>query len=365
MADMTPLPPSDLACLRVFLPLETSATAFSWMAFDAAGKFRCQGASGIADLPAADKLELVIPAPKLAAHRLTLPQQAQKYQDALIAQALEDRLLAHRQDILAVPGPASGEERILWVCVKSWLEAHLEGFVQAQRPVDRVLTLYELLPESSSTLHYANLGEYLIFRSKNNEFGIAEDLAMLSLLFGEGDAEKTAVPDCERLPCSVPSANWLTGPLSRFRSHRFDWTSLRPLAVLLAAVLLLGLADQLILWRQLENRSAALRHEIRQSFAALFPGTPIVDPLLQWEGQLRENASVRHDDALDTLFALSAKIDAPIKPKLVEVNDKQARITLSDTQAAQFKEKLDRAGACEKTPAEQGWTRLQCKLDKR
>ena len=179
---MSDFPPSGYALLRVFLPAESlDPVVYSWLAFDAAGQLQGQGESAPAELPQAIKLELVIPAQKLAAHRLTLPQQSLKYQDALIAQGLEDRLLGNRQDIVAVPGPLSGSQ----------------------------------------------------------------------------------------------------------------------------------------------------------------------------------------GDALDAVLGLAAKIDAPLKPKLIEANNTQIRITLSDTQAAQFKDKLERGGSPEKSPAEQGWTRLQYKLEKR
>ena len=361
---MSDFPPSGYALLRVFLPAESvDPVVYSWLAFDAAWQLQGQGESAPAELPQAIKLELVIPAQKLAAHRLTLPQQSLKYQDALIAQGLEDRLLGNRQDIVAVPGPLSGSERIIWVCARSWLEAHLESFAQVKRSADRVFAAYELLPESAEALHYASSGEALIFRSRNNEFGIAEDLGTLSLLFGE--EEKMLVPEWRQQTSSEPPGQWLTGELSRFRNRRFDLASLRPLAAMLAVVLSLCLLAQIVLWRQLENRENRVRHEIRQSFAALFPGTPIVDPLLQWESQLRDQTSGSQGDALDAVLGLAAKIDAPLKPKLIEANNTQIRITLSDTQAAQFKDKLERGGSPEKSPAEQGWTRLQYKLEKR
>lgn len=361
---MTPSSPTENALLRVFLPASEQVPAvFPWLAFAAGGQVRTQGESPLAGLPPAEKLELVIPAQKLAAHRLPLPQQAQKYQEALIAQGLEDRLLGNRQDVVAVPGPMSGGERMVWVCAKSWLESHLEAFAQANRPADRLFAAHELLPESSTAVHYASSGEELMFRGKANEFGLVDKLETLSLLFGED--EKIDVPAWRQQTGGDQTSQWLTGSLSRFRSHRFDPAGLRPLAALLAAVLFLCLLAQIIAWRQLENREARLRHEIRQSFAALFPGTPIVDPLLQWESQLRDPSAGPQGDALDAVLALSARIDAPLKPKLIEASERQVRITLSDTQAAQFKDKLESAGAPEKVPAEQGWTRLQYKRDQR
>ncbi len=358
-----PLPSSPYAVLRVFLPLDTDdAAPWSWLAFDAAGQVQAQGAALPTALPAAGQLEVLIPAQKLAAHRLTLPQQSLKYQEALIAQGLEDRLLGNRQDVVAVPGPASGGERIIWVCAQSYLQTHLERLAQAGRPPERVLTAYELLPENESALHYAHSAQALLFRSRNNEFGMVEDVETLNCLFA--DEEKIEVPAWQQRPVAHPG-QWLSGRLASFRSRRFDLATLRPLAWLLVAVLSLCLLEQVVLWRQLESRDARIRHEIRQSFAALFPGTPIVDPLLQWESQLRDQGATRRGDALDAVLALSARIDAPLKPKLIEANDKQIRITLSDTQAAQFKEKLDSAGAPEKSAAEQGWTRLQYKLEQR
>ena len=84
----------------------------------------------------------------------------------------------------------------------------------------------------------------------------------------------------------------------------------RPAAVS-AALALLGTVAH---WRQLENRAARLQHEIRQTFAAAYPGTPIVDPVLQWESKRRESLQVR-DDALDTAVRVAARLNLPIRPR--------------------------------------------------
>ena len=90
--------------LRVVLPA-AEWTELPWLAFDDDSRCVAHGVAALASLPGHDELEIILPAKRVSAHLLSLPAQAGKHLDALIAQALEDRLLGDRTDVLSWPGP--------------------------------------------------------------------------------------------------------------------------------------------------------------------------------------------------------------------------------------------------------------------
>ena len=86
--------------LRVVLPA-AEWSELRWFAFADDGRYAAHGVAAPAALPGYDELEIVLPAKRVAAHSLALPAQAGKHLEALIAQALEDRLLGERADVLS------------------------------------------------------------------------------------------------------------------------------------------------------------------------------------------------------------------------------------------------------------------------
>jgi type II secretory pathway component PulL len=309
-------------------------------------------------LPAADALEILLPACRVSVHRLELPQQAGKHLDALIRQALEDRLLGDRSDALALPGRVRGTEREVWVCSRRWLESALERLTRADRYAHRFVTEYALLPEDEDATTYAVTSGGTIFRTRAGAFGIVGNEAALTRLAGgetlcriEALAQRPSPPDASDERMGLPPA------LARFARRRLDPRSWRRVAMLLVAACALALLGAIAHWRDLENRVARLHHEIRQTFAATFPGTPIIDPILQWESMQR--ASAPRDDALDAAIRLANRLDIPIRPRGIEVgNEGGVRLTLTDSDAAQFDAQLAAIGKAEKMPAGAGFTQL-------
>lgn len=353
--------PLRFAILRVSLPPGDAWTAqdgLDWRGFSADRTQAGCGMSTIADLPAADELELLLPACRVSVHTLELPERAGRHLDALVRQALEDRLLGDRADALAVPGAARGTERRVWVCSRRWLEGALERLAAAGRSVARLIPEYELLSEEAAdgdaTLCAAATGG-TIFRTAAGRFGIVGNDAVLAQLAGGGELRR--VEDIARRPCPPVCRVDLPPALARFASRRFDLRPLRRAGVLLAVSAVLALLGSVAHWRQLENRAARLQHEIRQTFAAAYPGTPIVDPVLQWESKRRESLQVR-DDALDTAVRVASRLNLPIRPRGIEVGEGGVRLTLTDSDAAQFKPQLEALGKPERMPAGPGFTQL-------
>ena len=357
--------------VRIVLPAADDWSELPWYGFAAGGAFSAQGTNLPADLPTADALEIVLPARRVSVHSLTLPAQAGKHLDALIAQALEDRLLGDKTDALIIPGPQHGTERRVWVCSRRWLENGLEKLVVAGQHPDRLLPEQELLPPateisgtgagSEATAEatiFASTPSGTLFRTAAGKLGLFPDEATLRQL--TSDAPLLRVEDTYRRPWPSGCGRALPKALSRFARQSFDRRVLyRPLALLgmSAALMLLG---AVIHWRQLENREARLQHEIRQTFATAFPGTPIVDPVLQWESKQRE-ASQTRTDALDAVLKLAARLNAPIRPRRIEAGDGFVRLVVTDSEFAQFRTQLfldDGPDKPETSPAEPGLTRL-------
>ncbi|MDR3300851.1 MAG: hypothetical protein LBU43_12875 [Candidatus Accumulibacter sp.] len=351
---MAPAP--RFSILRVSLPPGDAWTELAWSGFSANYVFSGSGTSPLAELPAAAELEILLPACRLSIHRLELPERAGKHLDALIRQALEDRLLGDRADALAVPGLPRGTERRVWVCSQRWLESALQRLASAGLYAARLIPEYALLPESEDAAIHAAATGGTIFRTLEGQFGIAGNEAVVAQLTGGETLQRAE--DIARRPCPPDCQSGLPAALKRLASQRLDLRPLRAAGVWLAVAAVLALLGAVAHWRQLENRLARLQHEIRQTFAVAFPGTPIVDPILQWESKQRESTRAG-DDALDTAVGVAARLDVPLRPRGIEVGDGGGvRLTLTDSDAAQFKARLETLGRAEQMPAGAGFTQF-------
>ena len=355
---------SHFRLLRVVLPMNEAQAALDWFGFDANGGFQTSGSTPVDRLPSHDTLEVVVPAGRIAAHRLSLPARPGRHLDALIAQALEDRVLGERADVLAVPGAQEGSQRLVWVLSRRWFEAQLARLAAAGLRVQQAFVEYDLLPPAADATSAVTLiaatSSGLIFRTPDRHTGFVADERQVAALIGDNPLKRVA--HLHHQPRPTDSVNLLVGPLAGRQPLRFDPRSLRRAALLLALSVGVLLVGQIVRWRQLESREYRLHNEIRQTFATRFPGTPIVDPILQWESKQREQQNRSRSDALDAVLALASRINAPIHPRRIESRDALVRITLPDSEVTQFKGQLDNAGAHESAPAEAGLTRLQYKL---
>jgi len=349
--------PAHFPLLRLALSAQDEQSRCNWFGFDAAGKLLAQGEAPLTTLPAHDELEVVLPAKRLAAHHLSLPAQAGKHLDALISQPLEDRALGDKADILSIPGAQSGTQRQVWVCSRQWFEGQLARLSAAGLRVGRAFPEFELL---AGTNAYAATPDGFIFRTSDGRTGLVSTEALIPALTGSPNWR--LVPELYHQPRPAGGVDMLGGRVSQHPSKAFDPRSLRRAGLMLLLTGVLLLLSQIVHWRQLESRELRLQHEIRQTFATRFPGTPIVDPVLQWESKRREQSARSNGDALDAVLTIATKINAPIHPRAIEARDGQVRMTLTDTEVAQFKAQLDNAGSPESSPAQTGFTRLLYRL---
>lgn len=343
--------------LRLTLPVRSDVNELAWSAFDAAGEFVACGRATPGNLPTHGELDVVVPAGRIAAHRLHLPPREKKHLDALVGQAMDDRLLGDKADAVSFVAASSGAERTVWTCSRRWLEGGLERLASAGLRIDRVFPEYELLPLDTAATVGVETPDGIIFRDAERGFGLLDDSANVALLTGQPAVRM--LTDWRRLPRPAACTDLLGAGFGKFAKTAFDPRPWRRPALLLAISAALLLLADVIHWRQLEGREKRLQHEIRQTFASAFPGTPIVDPLLQWDSKTRERAAVAGGDALDAVLMLAGRLNLPLHPRRIEARDGLVRLTLTDSEAAQFKSQLDAAGSPETTPAEAGYSRLQ------
>lgn len=346
--------------IRIFLPAHDELAQLRWFGFDSAKKLAAHGEAPLAELPEHDALEIVLPAKRVAAHRVIFPAQAGKHREALIAQALEDRVLGDKADVLSIAGEQDGEVRLVWVCSRRWLETQMTHLRAAGLKVDHAFPEYALLPITRETTVYAQTSDGFVFRSTTGHFGLAANEAIIPQLVGNADTQR--IIDFYQQPRPAACVDMLSGRLGQNPVSSFDLRTLRRATFLLLTAGTLLLLGQIIHWRKLESREADLQHDIRQTFATRFPGTPIIDPVLQWESKRREQSAQSNGDMLDAVLAVATRINAPVHPRRIEARDGLVRLTLTDTEVAQFKAQLDSAGNPESSPAEAGFTRLQYRI---
>ncbi len=355
--------PSTVELLRVVLAEDSETETLQWHAFDASFQPAGQGSGSLEELPPCRSLHWILPAGVIAGHLIPIPAGSSRQQSQIIDQALEDILLTGRDGAHVVLAGQYEDGRLVWVCSKAWLSAWLERWKTGPAPLpEAAYPIHDLLPESSRVT-FAATEQGFVFRSPHGQTGCLDDESLLPELLGH-DAER--VDDLLSRPLLPQSGNLLTGPFA-IRSP----ASLKPaqfrrsawLAGSLAMVVLLG---SLIHWQKLESREKKLKDEIRQTFAATFPGTPIIDPFMQWESMKRERAgNGAGSDALDHLTRSAAMLSG-IQPRSAEFRDGVVRLVVSETDLVAARNRLQQDGqSFDVSPAETGFSRLDIRIPTR
>ncbi|SMC24734.1 type II secretion system protein L [Andreprevotia lacus DSM 23236] len=341
----SPLPPSSHARLFVLLPESSDpAAALHWFNPDS----RQSGHTPLAGLPASERLTLLLAPPQLNTHALKLPRQPAHKLLPLLRQTLEDRTLgkadtlhlSHRQD-------KDGLTR-LHACDKAWLAGWLGRFADAQRPVFAAHALTDYLPAGDEAVWLA-LPHGGVLRNAAGESAWFDDAAIARACAG-GDTEpaqtdwQTALTSNGSNPIAL-----LHGDIRpRNPARSVDWRLLRRplllLALLAGATYLVALAQ----WWQGRNAVTNLQREIRQSYAAAFPGEPIVDPTLQIASKLRaagisQNGS-QGQRLSDWLQRLETTLDAGVQFTELSWNNNELKLTLGNGDAQAAVGKLNAAG---------------------
>ena len=283
--------------------------------------------------------DLLIPAAWLTAHSFTLPAVNKKQRDQLISQALEDRILGKLSDVHWVAGAAVNGITTVWVIEKTRLAAISEWVAQSGMNFQRWLPELLLLPHPFT---YSHSGNGIIFCTDKESGWLESEADLLALYpaqsFKEISTSELILPRPDAVSFYQETKVYLST----------NWSDWRGAIYLLVACFFIYLFSLFIQWRSLANQETALRQEIRQTFASIFPGVPVVDPILQWQSQ--QNAGNRSGasasgDALDLLHKTAAQIDLDVGIDSVEVKAGKVSIVLAESKSAALLAKLTAQGA--------------------
>jgi general secretion pathway protein L len=114
------------------------------------------GSAPLALLPRSGEVVAVVPTRMLSWHRIVLPKVNSARLHNALEGILEERLLDEPQNLHFALAPGAAQGSSVWVaaCNKAWLQAALQAFESAGRPVARVVPEYAPLPAGSPpTLH--------------------------------------------------------------------------------------------------------------------------------------------------------------------------------------------------------------------
>lgn len=327
---------------RVVVRLQTAPLAVvDWLAFDANGAQCAHGAANslAQPWPETAQLELAIPAAWLTAHRIALPKVGEKQRQQLIAQALEDRVLGPLSDYQWQASPTQQGISQVWVLPMAKL-AQLQAWAsQHNLSFQRWIPEFALLPATGDCVAPAAQG--LMARC-------AEELIWLA-----DETELLAVPALQGL--GVLSSTQLLAPpastMSFYRGKKTGvsiqalWKDWRWCVYLAGVCIVLVLLSMILQWRSLVSRETALRQEIRQTFASLYPGVPIVDPILQWQSLQKQGVQSNGGDALDLLYRAAGQLAGELSAESISVKAGQVSVILPAAQGNQLLSRLNAQGA--------------------
>lgn len=346
--------------LRIVLPHSVSANEVQWYAFDTKHVLIDQGISAIESLPAHKILQWILPASAVAGHALAIPTHAAgRNQSAMIDQMLEDVLLSTRDEAHVVLAAPQRSGLLAWVCDKSWINTWLNRCRVASLEPGYAYAIYDLLPESDQVVAAAT-AEGTIFRQPDGQTGYLEDPSLLEQIV---DTPISVTEDLLSRPTTAHAANILTSALG-VHDTGINFAMFRRSAWLAGGLAITVLLGAVLHWQRLETRERQLKDEIRQTFAANFPGTPIVDPYLQWQSLTREKNTATSADAFDQLSKLATMLSGN-RPRSAEFRDGTARLVMTESDLVTARAHLQREGLEFNTaPAEPGFTRLEIRMVK-
>lgn len=352
----------EIHLLRVRLPEPGLEENFLWAGFDSQQTLLGSGNCALYALPPHKKLEWIVPATRVAAHHVPVPPRAGRHAMAIAMQALDDILLGEKEDAHIVLGKTAGQGCVAWTCSKQRLQHWMDTFTEAGLHPSSAYPEYALLSADAPTAGIAPGGN-LIFRTNEGQYGYADSPEMLQALIGHVAIDHEAALLSGSLNPSATSL--LTGPFSPRHRLSIGPERLRRSAWLLLAICAVLLFGMIVHWQQLSWRESNLKDEIRQTFATLYPGTPIIDPFLQWESKRREQRSGTRLDGLDQLSHFAQNPGNDLRPRSVEWRDGTIRLVINENDLARLRPRLQAEGReFTAAPAESGFSRLDIRMEK-
>lgn len=347
-----------MAALQIYLrddePGDNPAVAgrsAAWVLREARGRILSAGNNSFADMPTADRIDVVIPASRVLFTRVNLPPANAAKTRQLLPFAIEDKLLANPESIHAVAGAreASGETPVA-VVDKSWVNQVMGRLLEAKISPQSMVpeTTLPPLPADGWSMvwdgssGFVRTGEMSGLALDNSD-GDGPPLG-LTLALNEARAKNAAPqkivllsPDNDHstdlaawsealgLPVlaggawshahanpQTSSINFLQGEYAKSANLSGAMRLAKPLWILAGLIAALHIGATMVDWAMLKYQKNALQNGMTERFKKVFPDSKvIVDAPLQMSrnlADLRRAAGI--SDASDFLPLLAAYSNA-------------------------------------------------------
>ncbi len=148
--------PSELS----FAPSTPASALFDWVGSTNGQQITDTGQGNASLLPRDDEVVLVLPPRAVSWHRVALPKVAANRLRAVLEGLLEDRLLTDVNELHFALEPRGRSGQTVWVaaCNRSRLNAWLQMFEAAGRPVSRIVPALWPLGQAEATLTLPGAG---------------------------------------------------------------------------------------------------------------------------------------------------------------------------------------------------------------
>ncbi|AZN36568.1 type II secretion system protein GspL [Iodobacter ciconiae] len=335
--------------LRILPPCDSATAEVRWFAGQQSGS------ASLDKLPRSQRTELIIPAALSNVYRAELPRQSLAKRQKLLPHLLEDRLLSPAASLHF--GLNDQNNKIIAVD-RQWLTHYLGLLAEHRINPSAAWSLYDFLPDSTSWC-VAKDQQTRIVRSPEGQYSQFDEPDIVDALIGEAVRQDATLADL--IQNTVPGTNLLQGDFAQRSQWRFDWKILQTPGLLLGAIFALVLAGQIGDWWQLRSSKLALQREMRQTYAAAFPGEPVFDPVLQLQSKLRERGGLSNgnDDGLDLLLRVASIAGNGLQLVQLDYSNGQLIMELPDSQASSLQSQLKGAGlSAETQPAATGQTKV-------
>lgn len=376
-----------MTTLRLF-PAEsalptTPATEVEWRLLD--GPQVRAGRSALAQLPAAERVELFFPPARVLRAAVTLPPGGRKQARKLLPFALDQVLLGEPAEQHLAYALVNEECRVAAV-QREVLAELLNTLSQVGRRPRVAWATDALIPADGSVLLWCGNG-WARRTGESAQWFDASSPALPPALLAAGlgtittislaiDAEFAAqveLPawqatlggevlllnhDPLSMPVQIDAIDLMQGEFAGGPQLDLDWSRLQPSAWLAGLALSLATLGWVGQWWSWRSEEQALKQSMNQAFTAAFPGTPIVDAQLQLQGKLQagpsETAPV-NDAALGKLLELAPRFAASGEIKLLGLEYGDGRISAEyrakPEQLESLVQALQAAGKLESSPS--------------
>ncbi len=379
-----------MAALQIYLrddnPADNPALAgrsAEWVLREPRGRILSSGNNSFAEMPSADRVDVVVPASRVLFTRVSLPPANAAKTRQLLPFAIEDKLLANPESIHAVAGTReqNGETPVA-VVDKSWVNQVMARLLEAK------ISPQSLVPETTLPPFPAD-GWSMVWDGASG-FVRTGEMSGLSLDSGDGDGPPlglTLALDEARAKNAAPKKIILLSPDNGHLTNFIGWTETlgvpvvaggawsnahanpqtsginflqgdfassgnmsgalrlaKPLWIVAALIAALHIGATVVDWALLKQQKSALQSGMTERFKKTFPDTKvIVDAPLQMSRNLadlrRAAGQTDSSDFLPLLATYSNVITATAGARTTGMQYEKARlqidVALPDAAAAE------------------------------